>query len=449
MNKKMRDLLSKIEAKTAEARGYMDGENKDVKKAAVILDEVQELKAEFETEKRLYELEKAENTPAEKEVKEKKAAKTEEETLKAFGRAAKNGFKVAEKDESTVPGALNEGTPADGGYTVPEDIYTMVENFRQAEFSFLHLVRRERVHTATGARTFKKRAQYSGFNLVPEGGKIGPVAEAPQFERLAWAIKKYAGYMPITNELRYDSDANIARIVIEWLGNESRATANKLILAQIVSNGPATNFENLDGIKKALNVTLGSAFKGSSRIITNDDGLQYLDTLKKKSDSNEYLLTPMPSDPMRLRLAAGATTVPLEIVPNQYMPSTPTYTASVDTTVKAGKTYYTRTGAGTSVSPYVYTAVESPSGNPSTSSYYEMDATPQIPFIIGDLFEGVVYWDREWMSIAESAIASIGSFNAFEQDLTLYRAIEREDVTLRDTDAFVYGYIQPAADAGE
>ena len=36
----------------------------------------------------------------------------------------------------------------------------------------------------------------------------------------------------------------------------------------------------LDDIKKVLNVTLGSAFKQSSRIITNDDGLQYLDTLK-------------------------------------------------------------------------------------------------------------------------------------------------------------------------
>lgn len=440
MNKKMRDLLAKIEAKTAEARGFMDGENKDVKKAAAILDEVQELKAEFETEKRLYELEKAENAPSEKEVKEKKAAKTEEDALKAFGRAAKNGFKVSEKDND-YDGTMNESTPADGGYTVPEDIYTRIENFRQAEFSFLHLVRRERVHTASGARTFKKRAQYTGFSKVGEAGKIGQVG-GPQFERISWAIEKYAGYMPITNELRYDSDANIAQVVIEWLGNESRATANNLILSTIQSNGSAVDFENLDGIKKALNVTLGSIFKGSSRIITNDDGLQYLDTLKKKSDSNEYLLTPMPSDPMRLRLAAGATTVPLEVVPNQYMPSTPTYSASTDTTVQSGKTYYTVSGG-------VYTPVAEPTGNPSTSSYYEMDPTPQIPFIIGDLYEGVVYWDREWMSIAESAIASIGDFNAFEQDLTLYRAIEREDVTLRDTDAFVWGYIQPAADAGE
>ena len=435
MNKKMREILAKIEEKTKAARDYMDGENKDVDKAAALLDEVAGLKKEYETEKRLYEMEKQENVPEEKKTGESKTKRSEEDALKAFGRAAKAGFKTNDYD-----GTLNESTPADGGYTVPEDIYTRIENFREAEFSFLSLVRRERVHTATGQRTFKKRSQHTGFAKVGEGGKIGATA-TPQFERLSWAIEKYAGYLPITNELRYDSDANIAQVVIEWLGRESRATANNLILTQIQSNGDAVNFENLDGIKKALNIDL-SLFKGSSRIVTNDDGLQYLDTLKKKADSNEYLLTPDPRDPMRLTLTAGATVVPLSIVPNEIMPSTPTYTASTDTTVQSGKTYYTVSGG-------VYTPVAEPTGNPSTSSYYEMDPTPQIPFIIGDLYEGVVYWDREYMSIAESAIASIGDFNAFEQDLTLYRAIEREDVTLRDTDAFVYGYIQPAAPSGE
>lgn len=432
MNKKMRELLAKIEAKTKEARGYMDGENKDTDKAAALLDEIDTLRKEYETEKRLYEMEKSENTPAKEQVAEEKAKKTEEDSLKAFGRAARAGFKTNDYD-----GTMNEATPADGGYTVPEDIYTRIENYREARFSFLDLVRRETVRTATGQRTFKKRSQHTGFAKVGEGGKIGATA-TPQFERLSWAIEKYAGYLPITNELRYDSDANIAQVVIEWLGDESRATANNLILAEIYGNGSAVNFENLDGLKKVLNVDLG-LFKGSSRIVTNDDGLQYLDTLKKADDSNEYLLTPDPRDPMRLTLTAGATVVPLEIVPNEILPSTPTYTASTDTTVQSGKTYYT-------LSNGVYTAVAEPTGNPSTSSYYEMDPTPQIPFIVGDLYEGIVYWDRQWMSIAESAIAAIGDFNAFEQDLTLYRAIEREDVTVRDGDAFKHGYIQPSGE---
>ena len=57
MNKHMRELLAKIEAKQKEARSYMDGENKDVTKATALLDECDSLKAEFEAEKRLFEAE--------------------------------------------------------------------------------------------------------------------------------------------------------------------------------------------------------------------------------------------------------------------------------------------------------------------------------------------------------------------------------------------------------
>ena len=55
-----------------------------------------------------------------------------------------------------------------------------------------------------------------------------------------------------------------------------------------------------------------------------------------------------------------------------------TYKASTDTTVNASKTYYTRSGSGTSQSPYVYTEVASPTGNPSTSSYYEVNTDVQV-----------------------------------------------------------------------
>lgn len=44
------------------------------------------------------------------------------------------------------------------------------------------------------------------------------------------------------------------------------------------------------------------------------------------------------------------------------------YNASTDTSVVDGKTYYTRSGTNPN---YTYTAVTSPSGNPSTSNYYE------------------------------------------------------------------------------
>lgn len=377
MNKKMREILSKIEEKAAQAKAFMaDGENKDVAKANALLDEVDALKAEYETEKRLYELEKEENAPTDKEIEEKEAEKDGVDSTKAFAEAARKGFKVDKAN-------MNETTAADGGYTVPEDIQTRINTYRESKASLLNLVRVEKVTTNKGQRTFKKRAQQTGFTKVAEGGKIG-AGSTPQFERISYAIDKYAGYFPVTNELLADSDANVANTLIEWIGDESRVTANKLILEVIKANKRATDIAGLDDIKLILNVELGSAFKGSSVIVTNDNGLQYLDTLKDAD--GKYLLQPNPANPMRMQLCAGASVIPVHIIPNADLPND----------------------------------------------------TDKIPFIIGDLNEGVIYWDRQQMSITSSNIAAIGTINAFEEDLTIYRAIEREDVTSRDTAAYKY-----------
>ena len=377
MNKKMRDLMAQIQAKTAEAKSFMDGENKDVNKATELMDQVDALKAEYETEKRLYEMEKEINTPDAGAFEAQKEEKEEKDAIAKFADDARNGFKANK--------AMNEGAGADGGYTVPEDIQTRITEYRESKASLLDLVTVEKVTTNKGQRTFKKRSQQTGFTKVGEGGKIGAKA-TPQFERLSYEIDKYAGYFPVTNELLADSDANIANTLIEFIGDESRVTANKLILEQIATK-EAVAFAGLDDIKKALNVTLGQAFKSTSQIITNDDGLQYLDTLKDADE--KYLLSASPADPMKLVLCAGATTVPVVVVPNSDLPTS------------EGK----------------------------------------IPFIVGDLKEGIVYWDRQLMTIAVSSIAQVGDLNAFEEDLTIYRAIEREDVTTRDTQAFVNGYI--------
>lgn len=383
MNKEMRELLAKIQEKTLQAKAFMSGENKDVEKANALMDEVDALQKEYDLAKRLYDQEKANADKATSQVEDSVVEETTEtkdvevDPLAQFGKDAKAGFRL---DKS-----MNETTLTDGGYTVPEDIVTRIEEYRSAKASLLDLVTVVPVSTNKGARTFKKRAQQTGFTKVGEGAAIGAKA-TPQFERITYEIDKYAGYFPVTNEVLEDSDANLGQVLVEWIGDESRVTANKLILGQI-NTKVATDLVNLDGIKKALNVTLGQAFKGTSVIITNDDGLQYLDTLK--DNDNDYLLTMSPADPMQMVLCAGANSIPVKVIPN----------ADLATTEN------------------------------------------KIPFIIGDLKEGIVYWDRKRMNIRISDTAVVGDLNAFEDDLTLYRAIEREDVTTRDTEAFVNGYI--------
>lgn len=385
MNKKMRELLAKIESKQALAKGYTEGENKDLAKAKEILDEIDKLQEEYEVEKRLFENEKESAKLNEEDVAkiekniEKKKEDKEESSTKAFAKAVK----------TMVDKTLNEGVAESGGYTVPEDIVTKVERLRETKESLVDLVSVKKVTTNKGQETFKKRSQITGFTSIGEGGKI-PKTGKIQFSRIKWEITKYGGYMPVTNELLEDSDEDIESFMTEWLADESRVTRNNIILA-VIAEKDETELSGLDDIKKALNVTLGSKFKSTSKIVTNDDGLQYLDTLK--DNDGKYLLQPNPADPMQLRLCAGATTVPLKVFSNDTIPTT------------KGK----------------------------------------IPFIIGDLKEGIKFYDRRQISLLASQVASVGTgdnaLNAFEEDLTLIRGIEREDAEMRDEEAFVNGYI--------
>lgn len=415
MNKKMREIRAQIEVLNEEATKCY--ESKDLVGAENKLAEIEDLEREYKVAAKLFKTEKG--TVDDTIVTQVKV----NDKMKNFADAIRK-----------IRNTMSEGTATEGGYTVPEDVSTDIERLREAKFNLAQLVSVETVNTMSGSRTYKKRSSQTGFSKVGEGKTIGS-KNTPQFDRIDYQIAKFAGILPVTNELLEDSDANIYNLLTEWIADESRVTRNKLIIEKIKEK-TKTALTGLDDIKKTLNVTLGQAFKSTSKIVTNDDGLQYLDTLK--DEEGKYLLQPNPSNPMKLVLAAGATSIPVEVVPNADLISENVYTVSTDATVQEGKTYYTRSG---SEGAYVYTAVAEPTGNPSSSSYYEITAS-QIPVIIGDLKEGIKLFDRKKLNILASNSAAAGDLNAFEEDLTLYRAVEREDVQTRDADAFVNGYIE-------
>ena len=375
MNKKLLELLDKINNKKVEVRSLVDQGKIEEAKAAK--DELKKLQDELDI---LKDIDDTAVTNLENNTNKGVNLNQKKDSVKEFADAARKGFR----------NSMNEGTAADGGYTVPEDIQTRINERRTAKTSLIDLVDVENVTTNKGSRTFKKRTQQTGFTKIGEGGKLS-AGSTPQFERMSYEIAKYAGYFPVTNELLEDSDANITDTLVTWIGDESRVTRNKIILG-VIDQKAKTTIKSLDDIKEALNVTLGQAFKQTSCIVTNDDGLQWLDTLK--NDRGEYLLQPSPADPMKLVLCAGATTVPVKVIPNDDMPS--------DTTTKG---------------------------------------TTKIPVIIGDLKEGIKFFDRKRLTLITSNISVAGELNAFEEDLTIFRAIEREDCKTKDDAAFVNGVL--------
>ena len=320
-------------------------------------------------------------TPASPAV-EKKAEETEyAKAIKSLGNAVRSNFAVKALTEG---GMMNTEYGADGGYAVPQDIVARVFELRDSEESLLSEVTVNTVTAKTGRRTMKKRSQHTGFATVAEAAKYPKLAN-PEFNTVEYAIEKRGGYMAATAEVYEYSDAAIADVVVDWMGAEARATANREIREQINTKS-SVNLANLDGILKNW-MKLGSAFRGVSKLYTNDDGLAYLATLK--GEDGKYLLAPNPVDPRTLQLAVGPNVLPIKAYDSTVLPSNGT----------------------------------------------------KAPMILGDLKSGIAYWQKKALSIKASDVAVAGDLNAYEEDLILWRGSIWDDCTTWDTDAFINGYI--------
>ncbi len=321
---------------------------------------------------------------------ERKAADGEADGVKALADAARKGFSVASDPKA--------------GYTVPSDVETKINKLREAKESLRSLVRSETVSAPTGSRVYQKRGAGAGFASVAEGGMIPPTDE-PEFVQLDYKVEKLAGYMYSTDELLEDSDANIAGVITEWFAENMRVSENKMVLAGLnipytrdANKKAAAAVSSLDDLKKIVNVKLGQAFAPTSVIVTNDDGLQWLDTLK--DNEGHSLLKSVENDPLKQYVAIGFRNVPLKVVPNSDLPTS------------------------------------------------EADG---VPMYVGDLKEAVTLFQKKGLSIMGSNTASIGegegAINAFGQDLTIWRGIVRMDVELIDEESYVKAFYK-AANAG-
>ena len=371
MNKKIRALLEVIKAKNEQAKSFLDGESKDIEKANALFDEIEILKSELEAEKKALENDKI---AAGQKFDERKSEK---------GKETNSTEKFANDIKLLATKKLSEGVNDDGGYTVPEDIQTKINQYKTADFSFEDYIDKENVTTAKGSRIYQKKTDVTGFSKVDEGSDFAEIAE-PKFEKQTFEITDKGGVLAVTNSLLRDTAENIENVIVEWFAKNRRATINNDVLALLATKAKTDITDVVKGLKKAVNVTLGAAYADTSKIYTNDDGVDLLDNLV---DTNgRPLLNPIPTEPKKLQLSVGARVIEIVNVPNSVLKTT----------------------------------------------------DKKIPFVVGDLHEAIKRFDRQSLEIKGSDIASVGSLNAFSQNLTLFRGIMRDDTKLKDNDAFVY-----------
>lgn len=302
---------------------------------------------------------------------------------------ALRGNKLNDEEMATLSefkAALSENSNEDGGYIVPEDITTTINELKNTEDSLEQYVTVEPVKTNKGSRTLEKRADSTPFGKLSEYGDPEAMKEvdSPKFDRLSFAIEDYAGFLPVPNDLLADTDQALEAYLRKWLAKKSKATRNYLIL-QMLNTLTKKRFTDYKGIKTALNVDLDPAFAQVAKIYTNQDGFNYLDQLE--AEDGRPLLEKDPQNATR-KLLSGT---PIVVLSNK----------TIKTVANGG------------------------------------DGTALAPIIVGDLKEAIVLWDRQQLSVDMTKEGG----NAWRTNTTEFRAIEREDVTLWDDEAVIYGQI--------
>ena len=378
MNKKLLALLNSISEKKTEIKNLVDADKLDEAKAAK--EELKALQDKFDIMKDIEDDDEATNkvTATATPVADDKKA-----SVKNFADNVRS---------LRTNAAMTEGVDANGGYTVPADTQTKINKYKEAHRSLRDLVTVENVTSNKGSRVYETKTSVKGFKKVAEDGSIEAI-ENPTFEQVTYAIADYAGYLPVSNDLLNDNDANLEDEIVNWIGRNGLATDNAQIVA-LAKAGTKATITGIKDIKHAVNVTIGSAY--DSKIVTNDDGLDYLDNLEDKN--GRPLLEANPTAPAQMQLRCGARVIPIEVIPNADLPS--------DTT--------------------------------------------KIPFIIGDLKEAFHIYDRQQTVLYASKDATVTDaagkplFNAFQQRGTLYRGEQRADYKTVDRGAFVFGELNTA-----
>ncbi|MBO3443408.1 phage major capsid protein [Clostridium sp. CCUG 7971] len=287
MNKKMRELLSKIEQKGLMAKGFMeDGENKEIEKASKLLNEIEELQKEYDLEEKLFNLNKKSNEPTIKQIKEKS------DNINGFKVIGKmlNKNNLTEEEKSLIVGG-----ESGEDYLVPQDVRTQIREYRRNYISLKLLVNVVPVTTLSGSTNFEKDDNHNSklTKLTQDGEEIN-TATAPKFIQKPWKIEEYGDLIPISRVLLGNEQAQLMSYINKWFIKKAINTENYEIVETLKVGKTVKAIKGWEALKKSINKDLDPALLIGGVILTNQTGFTALD--EEKDENGRPILKENPTE---------------------------------------------------------------------------------------------------------------------------------------------------------
>lgn len=395
MTKELRAMLQKLEQTKAEVRSLL-AEDK-MQEAKEKMEEVRALQAKVDLQRELEETEARglggtelnDDGKVEKDMQQLTA-----EYRDIFLRGIRRK-KITDEMRSIIReyerrAVMNEGetNPAipdgDVGMVVPQDIQTRINELMREWNDLSQYVTVENVSTLSGSRVLETDANMTPFQVVDEYGEIQEI-DNPKFTVVSYKLKKRAGYLPLTNELLADNDANLLGYVTNWIARKAAHTRNTQIIGLLNSALTPKTLPDVKAINKVLNVELDPAISRTAVILTNQDGFDWLDN--QVDGMGRPILSEDFTQPGR-KMFKGR---PIVVVSNRHLPS--------DT------------------------------------------QNALAPFYIGNLKQFMVLFNRPFFELASTREGG----DAWRRDTTELRTIMRDDYVKWDGVAAVFGQLDISA----
>jgi len=258
----------------------------DIEGAYALVEEIKALRQELEVENALDEPELPFDDlgdDVKASIKNNKAA-----ALKALNKAIR-GKKLTEAEA-----ALIESNDESGGYLVPEEIRTEIDELKRSLNSLKELCNVIPVTTKSGQNTVETESD----GKLLDFDEMGEIKEGDiTFTRVPWSINDKGLLIPISNQLIKDEKANLISYINKDFAKRAVRTENADIV-KILKEAEVFEATDYKGINTVLNTKLDAAIADSAVILTNQTGFDYLDQLEDKN--GRPLLTPDITNPTAL-----------------------------------------------------------------------------------------------------------------------------------------------------
>ncbi len=204
---------------------------------------------------------------------------------------SEKAYAMTLKDAIGTPGQA-EGTPAKGGYLVPEEQINKILEWRRNRIALKNDCDVVPVSTYTGTIPTADTETGALVNF----DELSSISEVDKdFAQIEWKLKSYGTIVPMSEELLADTNVDLVGFISKRMAYMGVNAENAAIFSIMDATELTQTGTDYKAILKALNTKLDAAISAASTIYTDAVGFDYLDELEDKN--GRPLLTPSYEDP--------------------------------------------------------------------------------------------------------------------------------------------------------